>query len=316
MWIEQDPLLYGESAERLMVEMQQFQARYRWPVQTLISRELSEAAARRYVLRASQPPENPVDAFALLLQHRAQCRKTRLFKVIRRMNTRWARINRLRESPPPYLPKFLTWWIAVLEKQRIADCMNTQRAVRRHPDRKKARDSARYRRDRDRLLLKSRLYYEANKDKRREYSLRYRLAHLRPKAPPRPRKTPEELEASRKASKRKSRVKDRLLRRLSERVRMALKRRRVYKSARTMELIGCTVPELWAHLEQRFQPGMTRENYGQWHVDHIRPCASFDLRDLAQQRQCFHFSNLQPLWAADNLRKQAKWVPGNPRYLD
>jgi hypothetical protein len=54
---------------------------------------------------------------------------------------------------------------------------------------------------------------------------------------------------------------------------------------------------------------MTWENRSKWHVDHIRPCASFNLFDPAQQAACFHFSNLQPLWAADNIRKSDKWTP-------
>jgi HNH endonuclease. len=56
---------------------------------------------------------------------------------------------------------------------------------------------------------------------------------------------------------------------------------------------------------------MSWDNYGRdgWHIDHIRPCASFDLTDPEQQRQCFHYTNLQPLWAADNIRKGAKWQP-------
>jgi hypothetical protein len=53
---------------------------------------------------------------------------------------------------------------------------------------------------------------------------------------------------------------------------------------------------------------MSWGNYGLhgWHVDHIIPCASFDLTDPEQQRQCFHYTNLQPLWAEDNLRKSDK----------
>jgi len=78
------------------------------------------------------------------------------------------------------------------------------------------------------------------------------------------------------------------------------------KSARTMELLGCSVEHLRAHLEHLFQPGMSWDNFGTWHVDHIRPCASFDLTDPAQQRQCFHWLNLQPLWADDNRSKKAK----------
>jgi hypothetical protein len=81
------------------------------------------------------------------------------------------------------------------------------------------------------------------------------------------------------------------------------------KAASSIELIGCTVAELRQHLEAQFVDGMNWDNYGRdgWHVDHIRPCASFDLADPDQQRQCFHYSNLQPLWAADNIRKGARW---------
>ena len=79
-----------------------------------------------------------------------------------------------------------------------------------------------------------------------------------------------------------------------------------YKSKRTMELLGCTIDELWTHLEDRFTDGMTRENHGTWHVDHIKACTKFDLTDPVQQDQCFHYTNLQPLWALDNIRKGNK----------
>ncbi len=51
---------------------------------------------------------------------------------------------------------------------------------------------------------------------------------------------------------------------------------------------------------------MTWDNYGKWQIDHKIPCASFDLTDPEQQKSCFHFSNLQPLWAKDNNSKGAK----------
>ena len=94
---------------------------------------------------------------------------------------------------------------------------------------------------------------------------------------------------------------------LTHRIYLALKVKGISKSKRTMELLGCTVEELWKHLESKFQPGMTKENYGKWHVDHIRPCASFDLTDPKQQSICFHYTNLQQLWAKDNIRKGAKY---------
>lgn len=80
------------------------------------------------------------------------------------------------------------------------------------------------------------------------------------------------------------------------------------KSASTEQLLGCSIEELWNYLESKFQPGMTRENYGQWHIDHIKPCASFDLLNYDQQKKCFHYTNLQPLWAKDNLSKGAKII--------
>lgn len=61
-----------------------------------------------------------------------------------------------------------------------------------------------------------------------------------------------------------------------------------------------------AHLEAQFAPGMTWENRGEWHVDHIRPLASFDLTDPEQLRTASHYTNLQPLWASDNLAKGAR----------
>ena len=81
------------------------------------------------------------------------------------------------------------------------------------------------------------------------------------------------------------------------------------KSAKTLELLGCTVEELREHLQKQFQDDMTWENYGLrgWHVDHIKPCTKFDLSKEAEQRACFHYSNLQPLWAEDNLKKGNKF---------
>jgi hypothetical protein len=81
----------------------------------------------------------------------------------------------------------------------------------------------------------------------------------------------------------------------------------INKSAQTQELLGCSIPELRTHLENQFKPGMTWENYGPvWHVDHRRPCASFNLTDREQQKACFHYSNLQPLFAKENIQKGAR----------
>jgi hypothetical protein len=102
----------------------------------------------------------------------------------------------------------------------------------------------------------------------------------------------------------------RTLLRLRCRLRSAVKAQSTCKSASTMSLVGCSPAELRAHLESKFTGGMSWSNQGEWHVDHIRPCASFDLTDPAQQKVCFHYTNLQPLWGIDNLRKGSKVYTG------
>jgi hypothetical protein len=93
---------------------------------------------------------------------------------------------------------------------------------------------------------------------------------------------------------------------LRGRIRAALKGES--KSARTIELLGCSIDQFRRYLESQFRDGMTWGNSGwYWHIDHKRPCASFDLRRAEDQRACFHFTNLQPLTALENMRKGARF---------
>lgn len=94
--------------------------------------------------------------------------------------------------------------------------------------------------------------------------------------------------------------------RLSGLVRTTLKRYRQSKKERTVELIGCSLSHFCAHLESLFLPGMTWENRSLWHIDHRHPVSLFNLFDEVQRKQAFHWTNLQPLWAKDNLLKSNK----------
>lgn len=80
---------------------------------------------------------------------------------------------------------------------------------------------------------------------------------------------------------------------------------------RWVDLVGYTKYELFKHLENQFKPGMTWENYGVfgWHVDHIRPIASFNFINPEDEefKQCWALENLQPLWWQDNIAKSDKW---------
>jgi len=77
----------------------------------------------------------------------------------------------------------------------------------------------------------------------------------------------------------------------------------ILKYESTLSLLGCSTEKLRIHLESQFTNGMSWENYGEWHIDHIIPCSKFDLTIEENQKKCFHYTNLQPLWAKDNLSK-------------
>ena len=83
--------------------------------------------------------------------------------------------------------------------------------------------------------------------------------------------------------------------------------------SKNMELLlGCDFETLKQHLEKQFKPGMTWENYGLkgWQVDHIIPCASFDMTDEKQVAECFYYKNMQPLWSYENQQKSDKLQDG------
>ena len=70
-----------------------------------------------------------------------------------------------------------------------------------------------------------------------------------------------------------------------------------------MEDVGCDVKTLRDHLETQLKDGMTWENQGEWHIDHIKPCASFDITKEDERMKCFNYTNLQPLWGTENMSK-------------
>lgn len=89
----------------------------------------------------------------------------------------------------------------------------------------------------------------------------------------------------------------------------ALKKSKNLKTAKIKELIGCDLEQLKNHLESNFKDGMSWENYTYdgWHVDHIKPLALFNLKDIEEQKKAFNYKNLQPLWAIENISKGKKY---------
>lgn len=76
-------------------------------------------------------------------------------------------------------------------------------------------------------------------------------------------------------------------------------------------MLGCTIQEFKIYLENKFKEGMSWKNRSDWHIDHIKPCASFDLSKEEEQKKCFHYTNLQPLWARENILKKDKYEHAN-----
>ena len=97
-----------------------------------------------------------------------------------------------------------------------------------------------------------------------------------------------------------------LLKTLRSRLGNALSRQNASKCTKTLDLTGCSSSFLMKHLESQFKEGMHWHNHGEWHIDHIVPCSSFNLLQEDEQHNCFHYTNLQPLWASENLSKSNK----------
>jgi len=105
-------------------------------------------------------------------------------------------------------------------------------------------------------------------------------------------------------------VEFRIIQILRSRLRKVAKRGRGY-SGNNLKWLGCTPLELREHLERQFQPGMSWSNLGtgagKWHIDHIVPCAAFDMRKESDRLACFHYTNLRALWSHLNIEKGATW---------
>jgi hypothetical protein len=201
-----------------------------------------------------------------------------------------------------------------------------------------AKRNAWYAANRERILAESREWYakhgkmairtakdnRTQKEKTADYNKAYskkKKAEIRARRIERDKKNADSIYKA-KAKRYAKDIKFWLASRLRARLIDALKIRGIKKNNRTMELVGCTTDHLRCHLESQFKLGMTWENrgYNGWHIDHIKPCASFDLSDTEQQRACFNWTNLQPMWAADNQSKGARFngidYKGKPRLME
>lgn len=143
------------------------------------------------------------------------------------------------------------------------------------------------------------IWYENNREKYLMYCQKYQQI-------PEVKTRRKILSRTRDNKRRKIDIKFRIKKNLRSRLWHALKGKT--KSQNTMKLLGCDIDFLKKYLENKFLPGMSWKNYSYrgWHVDHIMPCDLFDLSKPKEQKRCFHYTNLQPLWAKDNISKNNK----------
>lgn len=162
-----------------------------------------------------------------------------------------------------------------------------------------SKKSKHYYQNRISMLEKKRDYWEKNKSKISPTRKKYMDSYTK--------ENKSRLSAYHKDwahERRQNDVEFRIKENLRSRLRMALKKN--LKTGSAIRDLGCSVGALKSHLENQFQPGMSWENYGEWHIDHIVPLSAFDLTNEEEHKKACHYSNLQPLWEGENLRKGAK----------
>ena len=123
----------------------------------------------------------------------------------------------------------------------------------------------------------------------------------------------------RKILARAKRLDNRLVRNLRQRISRTLHLAGTSKNNKTLKLLGCQLPFFKEYLRSLWSKGMSWDNYGvgigKWGIDHIIPCAAFDLTDPVQQSICFHFSNMMPLWCDENASKSS-WFDGKKHHYN
>jgi len=95
------------------------------------------------------------------------------------------------------------------------------------------------------------------------------------------------------------------------RISKLLRLKNANKNNKFYNYLGCCKEEFIEYFQSKFKENMSWNNHGKWHIDHIKPCALFNLLDEEEQKKCFHYTNLQPLWASENLSKGCKYVNDN-----
>lgn len=202
------------------------------------------------------------------------------------------------------------------EERKIRRNIDSANWRKRHPEKRKASLRRYAARNRDDLREYLRLYQLAFPEKILARVKRYQSKNpelVRKRSRLYRRNNPEKVRISKRISKQRLIAKSlnaKIKFSLRGRLGCAFRRGKAVKLHSTLSLLGCSIESFRIYLESLWETEMSWENYGKgpgkWQIDHIMPCAIFDLTKPEHQKRCFHFSNLQPMWARDNFRKGVK----------
>lgn len=178
---------------------------------------------------------------------------------------------------------------------------NKEKCLKRHKEY--------YQNNKKEINLKAKIYYQNNKENIDNYQKEYqknnkiKILLQKRKYNTKYRKFYREEINEKIKNKRKNNIQYKLSTSLRSRLYKAIKND--YKSGSAVKDLGCSVPELKLYLEAKFQPGMSWDNWSftGWHIDHIIPLDSFDLTNREELLKAVHYTNLQPMWAEENLQK-------------
>lgn len=200
-------------------------------------------------------------------------------------------------------------------RNKCKECMKLERI--RKKDKITEYNKKYWQKTKDKQTVKHREWYKNNKEKMQEYNKKYRAENLeklkeKDRLYNKERRKTEEYKIKHREyrrkydkEKRKNDINFKLKTNMSRRLREILGQK---KSKKSIEYFDATIEQIKKHLSDQFVENMTWENYGDWHIDHIIPCNSWNLKDPFEVYCCFNIKNLQPLWATENILKKDKFI--------
>ena len=179
--------------------------------------------------------------------------------------------------------------------------VNIGKPGRRFIGGKKISDKKYREKNKENLSKKHKKWYDENKEKWNNYIKEYRE------------KNADKIRVVKRTYERTRKANDPIYKLISNfrtAIYQVLKENDVDKNGHYFEVLKYSPEELISHLEKQFKDEMTWDNYGTWHVDHLRPITSFNIKEIGDEEfmKCWSLSNLQPMWGEENIRKSNKII--------